>query len=91
MTIYQLNKVLRDLLKKFIMDSDHIDTGALYRSIVFTCRATEDGLQINFNSEYYIKYLEDGDFVNKFLKLDSVSDAIGDYIVSETFKTFPDR
>lgn len=83
MTIEELNKELRDLLKDFIQKEDHIDTGALYRSIKFTCNVDRKGdLVIKFTSEEYIVYLEKGEFVDRFFDLPEVLDVIGDFMVT---------
>lgn len=79
MTINNLNNKLERLLMNFIESEDHIDTGALYRSIEFNCVFVNNKLSIDFNSEDYIVYLEDGDFVDRFFELPEVLDAIGDF------------
>jgi hypothetical protein len=79
MNIKQLNRELRDLLKEFIESEDHIDTGALYRSIKFDCKFDNGVLDMKFSSEEYIVYLEEGNFVDRFFELSKVLDAIGDF------------
>ncbi len=81
MTIQKLNKELSRLLKDFIESEDHIDTGALYRSIKFDCSFDGKELDMTFSSEDYIVYLEQGDFVNRFFDLPEVLDVIGDFYV----------
>lgn len=81
MTIQKLNKELSMLLKDFIESEDHIDTGALYRSIKFNCSFDGKELDMTFSSEEYIVYLEEGKFVDRFFELPEVLDAIGDFYV----------
>jgi hypothetical protein len=81
MTIQKLNKELSRLLKDFIESEDHIDTGALYRSIKFDCSFDGKELDMTFSSEEYIVYLEEGKFVDRFFELPEVLDAIGDFYV----------
>jgi len=81
MTIQKLNKELSKLLKDFIESEDHIDTGALYRSIKFNCSFDGKELDMTFSSEEYIVYLEEGKFVDRFFELPEVLDAIGDFYV----------
>jgi hypothetical protein len=81
MTIQKLNKELSRLLKDFIESEDHIDTGALYRSIKFDCSFDGEDLDMTFSSEEYIVYLEEGKFVDRFFDLPEVLDAIGDFYV----------
>ncbi len=81
MTIQKLNKELSRLLKDFIESEDHIDTGALYRSIKFDCSFDGKELDMTFSSEDYIVYLEQGDFVNRFFDLPEVLGVIGDFYV----------
>lgn len=81
MTLDELNNRLRDLLKDFIESEDHIDTGALYRSIEFNCEFRNNELDMKFSSEEYIVYLEQGTFVDRFFDLPEVLDAIGDFYV----------
>lgn len=81
MTIQRLNKELSDLLKDFIEREDHIDTGALYRSIKFDCSFDGEDLDMTFNSEEYIVYLESGKFVDRFFELPEVLDVIGEFYV----------
>jgi hypothetical protein len=81
MKVEKLNKELNRLLKKFIKDNDHIDTGALYKSIDFDCTWDGIDLDIRFGSEYYIVFLEQGDFINDFFELTDVLSLIGDFYV----------
>lgn len=79
MNIKELNRELSKLLKDFIEKEDHIDTGALYRSIKFTCDFKDNELDISFSSEEYIVYLEEGKFVDRFFDLRDVLDVIGEF------------
>jgi hypothetical protein len=79
MTIQKLNKELSKLLKDFIESEDHIDTGALYRSIKFNCSFDGEELDMSFTSEEYIVYLQEGKFVDRFFDLPEVLDVIGDF------------
>jgi hypothetical protein len=81
MTIDDLNKELDRVLRNFIESEDHIDTGALYRSIDFNCEFDGKDLDIKFSSEEYIVYLEKGEFVNRFFELREVLDLIGDFYI----------
>jgi len=81
MKIEKLNKELSRLLKDFIESEDHIDTGALYRSIKFNCDFDGEELDMRFSSEEYIVYLEEGKFVDRFFELPEVLDVIGDFYI----------
>lgn len=81
MKLSELNRTLSKLMKDFIDSEDHIDTGALYSSVEFKCRFSNNKLDVKFYSESYIVYLEDGDFVGRFFDLSSVTDAISDFYV----------
>ena len=81
MKLSQLNRELGKMMKDFIEQEDHIDTGAMYASIDFKCTFSNNKLDIKFYSEYYIKYLEDGKFVDRFFNLKEVSELISDFYV----------
>jgi hypothetical protein len=81
MTINDLDRELKRLLKDFIESEDHIDTGALWRSIEFNCSFDGKDLDMSFRSEEYIVYLEDGKFVDRFFSLPEVLDLIGDFYI----------
>jgi hypothetical protein len=88
MTKAQLENRLKILLKNYIKDRKHIDTGKLYRSIKF--KVNDDpqlGTDITLSSEYYISYLEDGEFVPDFFSLKSVIDSIARYEADKIIKS----
>lgn len=79
MTIQQLNIKLSGALRKRIRELDHILTGDMYKSIEFIC--SDNGkLVIKFKSRYYIKFLDEGDFISEFVALSSTRDIIKQYI-----------
>lgn len=79
MTIQQLNIKLSGALRKRIRELDHILTGDMYKSIEFKC--SDNGkLVIKFKSIYYIKFLDEGDFISEFVALQSTRDIIKEYI-----------
>lgn len=81
MTLQELNETLTKILKQFIKDREHIDTGAMYKSIKFKCTySSEAGIRIKFSSKYYIKYLEEGTFVSDFFALPVVNDTIATFL-----------
>lgn len=82
MTIQQFNKEMSDSLRRYIKKRKHILTGALYKSVLFDC-TFNDTLTLKFNSMYYIKFLEYGDFVNDFYNLDSTNNIITEFILSQ--------
>jgi hypothetical protein len=81
MNLAQLNRRLKKIMKDFIKDEDHIDTGALYRSIRLKLRFTKNKLDIKFSSKDYIVYLEEGNFVKRYFELNDVNEAISDFYV----------
>jgi len=81
MTIQQLNNKLTALLKKYIKASNHVDSGNLYNSIEFNCSFNQE-LKISFKTAEYIKYLDDGEFLNGFFALEETKKLIGEFITS---------
>lgn len=88
MTIQQLNIELSNEMRSFIRERDHIITGALLNSIKFKCTYSNGKLNINFKTMFYIKYLEDGGFVNEFFTLRSVKDLTGTFLATEVRDEF---
>lgn len=82
MTLSDFDRKMSQLLKDFIESEDHIDTGALYRSIKFNSDFRNNNLDIKFNSEEYIVYLQDGDFLDKFFDLKRVQDLIAEFYIN---------
>ena len=82
MTITELNRRLDDNLRKYITDRDHVITGSLRDSVMFDCEITQDGFQMKFSSNFYIKFLEEGNFVDDFFQLQSTNDIITDFTIS---------
>lgn len=54
------------LLQNAIEAAPHIDTGALYRSIMFIITEYSGGLDVQLLSEYYIIFLDHGTFLEEF-------------------------
>jgi len=79
MTLSDLNIGLTNLLKDYVKDTSHNETGTLYNSIRFEC-TDSNGLEIKLNAVEYIQYLDDGDFLKNFFELDSVGDLIAEYL-----------
>ncbi len=82
MTITQLNSKLTSSLKKFIKNEKFVDSGDLYKSIKFNCTYTNE-LNIKLNSKEYIQYLDNGDLLNNFFALESTTNLIGEFLVSQ--------
>lgn len=80
MTKQELETKLTKNLKDFIKKRKHYETGKLYNSIKVDVKDTGDNVMLSFNAMEYIKYLDDGDFMRDFMKLDSTKKAINEYI-----------
>lgn len=81
MTINELNSQLTLALKEYIKSSHHYETGALYKSIKFTCSdIPTKGLDIKFNAMEYINYLDDGEFINTFFSSTKVVNILTTYL-----------
>lgn len=81
MTLQELNQKLSFQLKGYILQQRHIRTGALYRSVVFDCQLVGGELIIRFDSMFYIKYLELGQFVPDFFQLSTTNDTISQFVI----------
>ena len=70
MTVSKLNKELEKALIKFIKDEGFVATGSLIKSIKFKCKYDKKllDLKIEFESNDYIKYLDDGKLIDNFLE-----------------------
>lgn len=91
MTISQLNNQLKLALKKYIKTfqytnskgesvTGHYDTGAMWRSIIFTSKEVEGELKITFKSKQYIQYLDKRQFVKWFFALPTTKAIIKKYV-----------
>jgi hypothetical protein len=80
MTLNELNNNLNKSLKKYIKDRKHIRTGKLYNSINFQCSDT-DTIHIHFSSMFYIQYLENRTFVDKYFASQEFNDIVAKYTV----------
>ena len=78
-SVQQLNSELEIALKKYILERDHIRTGALYKSVRFNCSDSGE-LLIRYSAKFYIQYLEHRQFVDDFFKLQSTTDILSNYI-----------
>lgn len=84
MTVDELNNKLTMIMKQFIKSRDHIDTGRMYKTIVFTSTYNEaSGLRIKYRSPYYIQYLEDGEFTRDFFNIPAVNDTIATFLAEQ--------
>lgn len=79
MTLQQLNTKLSANLRTYIRVLDHIDTGDLYKSIKFNC-TYDTQLNIKLKSMSYIVYLDEGEFIYDFFKLDSTKKLINQFL-----------
>lgn len=83
MTLSELNNKLKNALKKYIRERDHIITGHLLNSIKFNSTYKDFDLQISFKSKFYIVYLEDGEFIDDFFSLTSTRDILEEFIADK--------
>jgi hypothetical protein len=80
MTLAELNTKLDVALRAYIKKRKHILTGALYKSVMYNCTFENEALQLRFNSRYYVKFLEHGEFLNDFYNLDSTNEILTEFI-----------
>ena len=70
-------KQLEDLLKGFIKSSGHYGTGKLYKSVKVTISYSDDDVPVpKISANDYIIHLDDGKFIDKFMKLKEVKSVI---------------
>jgi hypothetical protein len=79
MTIQELNSRLDNNLRKYIIERDHVITGSLRDSVMFDCKMNGDGFEIEFSSNFYIIFLEEGEFTNDFFELPSTLNIITEF------------
>jgi len=80
MTLSQFNSTLTAELKKYIKQRGYVSSGKMLNSIRFTSVDGPDGVvDIKFDTEDYIKYLDNGTFLDDFFKQKVVLDTIGEY------------
>jgi len=79
MTDAQLKKQLDDLLRFFLKNRGHIETGSLYKSINFIVVDKNIALEAND----YIQFLDDGKFLTSFFKSNAFLDVIANYVTDE--------
>lgn len=84
MTTTELSNSLTNMLKKYIKDEGYYSSGKLYKSIKFTVKNNpSSGLSIELDSLPYINYLDNGQLLTKFFKLNSVESIIFDYGIEQ--------
>lgn len=89
MTIAELNDKLTLIMKQFIAQRDHIDTGRMYKTTRFNCTYSESsGLKIKYTAPYYIQYLDQRQFTNDFLNLPAVGDLIATFVAFQLESSF---
>ena len=88
MTLSVLNQQLSNALRVYIMKQKHIRTGNLYRSIMFDCQMVNGELNIQFDSMFYIKYLEYGQFVPDFFNLQTTNQIVTQFVVESVSEVF---
>ncbi len=82
-TLNDLNIEMATELRNFIVLNQHIDTGDMYRSVVFKCvdpKGDGTSLKLKFSSKFYIRYLQYGDFIKRFFKIPEVKALTNNYI-----------
>lgn len=67
---------LENLLKEEIRNQDFINSGSLLDSIEFRMEVTSLGVAIELGANDYIKYLNDGKFIEDFFNSPQVADVI---------------
>jgi hypothetical protein len=83
MTLSELNNKLKNALKKYIRERDHVITGHLLNSIKFNSTYKDFDLKISFKSKFYIVYLEDGEFTDDFFNLQTTRDILEEFIADK--------
>lgn len=81
MTLSELNNKLTSSLRSFIKDEGFVDSGKLVNSIEFKCTFVNDVLNIKFTSLEYIKYIDDGKLISKFLEKEKQLNLIKSFYV----------
>lgn len=85
MTNNELATTLTNNLKDYISQRGHNESGRLKRSINFVVSPEGD---IKLNAKEYIKYLERGNFLNRFFELKSTKEAIAEFYKTQLLKEF---
>ena len=57
---------LTNLLKESIVSNGYVNSGSLLDSVEFTSEVTAQGLSIQLEANDYIKYLDNGKFIEDF-------------------------
>lgn len=71
---------LRDLLRESLRTAGHFDTGALDESIEFRVIPGTNEITLELGANEYIKYLDDGRFLEMFFNEPRVEGLIGEMV-----------
>jgi len=82
MTTQVLSSKLTIGMKKYIKSLNHIETGALYKSIKTKVTYT-NGLTIKISGLEYLQYLDDGKLISNYMALSSTTDLIAEFVASQ--------
>lgn len=79
MTIQELNSRLTNQLRVYIKAKGFVDSGKLLNSIQFNSTFIDNELNIKFDAMEYIKYLDNGNLLPKFLATNEPIQAIQEF------------
>jgi len=87
MTLQELNTQLTSLLKSYIKSKGYVSSGKLVNSIQFTATDSNE-LDISFNAQNYILYLEKGKLMQNFFDSSDAIELITQYEISKIESKF---
>jgi hypothetical protein len=92
MKINKLNKELDEALIKYIKDEGFVASGSLVKSIKFKCKYDKNlmDLKMEFEANDYIKYLDDGKLIDKFLETKECLSLIEEFMAVKIQEFFTD-
>jgi len=79
-------KELNKLMKNYLKSKGYYKSGSLYNSIKFNVKFTDSVPHIELETNDYIKYLNDGKFLDSFFELKEVKGVIADLVAEEIVK-----
>lgn len=90
MTIEEANIQLTTNLKALIIKEKHKATGKLYNTLSVRLVDTGEKLTLSINAQEYLKYLDEGKFLELYTKNPTTKKIIGLYVKSKMIKEFKD-
>lgn len=73
---------LTNLLKEQIISNDYVNSGSLLDSVNFISEITAQGLSIQLEANDYIKYLDNGRFIEDFFNSSEVNQIMEDAVTA---------